>query len=54
MSSSRLLPKLALGLMCLAPFTLPAAEPATGPSALVVGETLEDFFTAAIDFSPRL
>lgn len=54
MSSSRLLPKLALGLICLAPFTLPAAEPATGPSALVVGETLEDFFTAAIDFSPRL
>ena len=26
----------------------------SGPSQLAVGQTLEDFFTAAIDFSPRL
>lgn len=31
-----------------------AAESISGPSALSVGETLEDFFTAAIDYSPRL
>ena len=31
-----------------------AAEGKTGPGSLVVGETLEDFFTAAIDFSPQL
>lgn len=31
-----------------------AAESANGPSALAVGETLEDFFTAAIEYSPRL
>ena len=31
-----------------------AAEGTPGPSSLVVGETLEDFFTAAIDYSPQL
>jgi len=31
-----------------------AADSGTGPSGLVVGESLEDFFGAAIDFSPRL
>ena len=31
-----------------------AAEGTSGPSRLAVGETLEDFFTAAIDFSPQL
>ena len=31
-----------------------AAELRSGPSSLAMGETLEDFFTAAIDFSPRL
>ena len=31
-----------------------AAEGTSGPSGLAVGETLEDFFTAAIDFSPQL
>ena len=31
-----------------------AAESTTGPSSLVAGETLEDFFTAAIDYSPQL
>mgnify|MGYP001174383913 FL=1 len=31
-----------------------AAEGTSGPSSLAVGETLEDFFTAAIDFSPQL
>ncbi len=31
-----------------------ATEENTGPSQLVVGRTLEDFFTAAIDFSPQL
>jgi len=31
-----------------------AAESTPGPSSLVVGETLEDFFTAAIDYSPQL
>ena len=31
-----------------------AAEGISGPNRLAVGETLEDFFTAAIDFSPQL
>ncbi len=31
-----------------------AAEPRIGPNRLVVGESLEDFFSAAIEFSPRL
>lgn len=34
--------------------TIVAAENGPGPSGLVSGETLEDFFSAAIDFSPRL
>ena len=33
---------------------LPLAQKVLGPSQLSVGQTLEDFFTAAIDFSPRL
>ena len=35
-------------------FGATGAEQATGPSSLAVGETLEDFFTAAIDYNPRL
>ena len=31
-----------------------AAEIRSGPSDLVAGESLEDFFSAAVDFSPRL
>lgn len=54
MRSLKLLPILVLGLICIAPIALQGAETASGPSTLVVGETLEDFFTAAIDFSPRL
>ena len=34
--------------------TVMAAENRSGPGGLASGETLEDFFSAAIDFSPRL
>lgn len=45
---------LAASLLC-APLTQAAELPALGSSsAPVVGETLQDFFSAAIDFSPRL
>ena len=54
MSSFKRLPTILLGLICLTPISSLAAESGTGPSTLAVGETLEDFFTAAIDFSPRL
>ncbi len=48
------LPDFVLGLILIIPLSLQGAEIASGPSSLAVGKTLEDFFTAAIDFSPRL
>ena len=45
---------LTASLLC-APFTQAAELPALGSSgAPVVGETLQDFFSAALDYSPRL
>ena len=48
-----LLPILCAGLFAF-DSSLNAAETRNGPSQLVVGETLEDFFDAAIGFSPSL
>ena len=48
-----LLPILCAGLFAF-DSSLNAAETRNGPSQLVVGETLEDFFNAAIEFSPSL
>ena len=48
-----LLPILCAGLFAF-DSSLNAAETRNGPSQLVVGETLEDFFDAAIEFSPSL
>ena len=45
---------LALGLSLTGLDYVYAAESRSGPSGLIEGETLEDFYTAAIDFSPRL
>ena len=42
------------GLIYLAPHLTHSAESGNGPSQLVAGETLEDFFDAAISFSPSL
>ncbi len=52
---NRLIPFLVLlwGALTQIPLSI-AAESRTGASSLVIGETLEDFFTAAIEFSPRL
>ena len=50
-----LLPALCLGVACL--WTVPAiaAEAEEGVSTIIVeGTTLEDFFTAALDYSPQL
>lgn len=47
------LPILCAGLLAFGS-GLNAAESGNGPSQLVVGETLEDFFDAAITFSPSL
>ena len=47
------LPILCAGLLAFGS-GLNAAEERNGPSQLVLGETLEDFFDAAIDFSPSL
>ncbi len=41
-------------LIAMAALHASAAEQSSGLGSLAVGETLEDFFTAAIDFSPRL
>ncbi len=41
-------------LACTVSGSVLAAEQSSGPSSLAVGETLEDFFTAAIEYSPRL
>ena len=60
MSSRAVLPLLFAGLIGFSPSIVTlsnsaiAAENRSGPSSLAVGETLEDFFTAAIDFSPQL
>jgi outer membrane protein len=48
------LPFLCIGLVGLCSTLALAAESYSGPSSLSAGETLEDFFTAAIDFSPQL
>ena len=48
------LPFLCIGLVGLYSTLALAAESYSGPSSLSAGETLEDFFTAAIDFSPQL
>ena len=48
-----LLPLACIGLFAFGA-SLQAAETRTGTSSLAVGESLEDFFSAAIDFSPRL
>ena len=48
------LPFLCIGLVGLCSTLALAAESYSGPSSLSAGETLEDFFTAAIEFSPRL
>lgn len=48
------LPSLCIGLVGFCSTLAFAAESSSGPSSLSAGETLEDFFTAAIEFSPRL
>ena len=41
-------------ILAASPPTAVAAEAKTGLSNLKVGESLEDFFSAAVDFSPQL
>jgi outer membrane protein len=49
------LPALCIGVACLWALPTIAAEPETGVSTIIVeGTTLEDFFTAALDYSPQL
>jgi outer membrane protein len=54
MLSMRLLPSFFLLLLSATISPAYAADVPPGPGTLVEGETLEDFFTAAIKYSPRL